>query len=140
MTVVCARTGLVAIHSFAHVPADAHFSTEWRPQSWCSTAVLTWTARGNPPARDLAAVQIALAWLLAKPVVTAPIVGATTTRHLEDAIAAVDVTLTTTSSPPSKPPTAPIRSSATPDRGPDAGHGSRLIVHGGYTVCSPVGR
>jgi aryl-alcohol dehydrogenase-like predicted oxidoreductase len=42
---------------------------------------------GLPPA------QIALAWLLAKPAVTAPIVGATKLSHLEDAIAAVDVTL-----------------------------------------------
>jgi 1-deoxyxylulose-5-phosphate synthase len=42
---------------------------------------------GLPPA------QIALAWLLAKPAVTAPIVGATKLPHLEDAIAAVDVTL-----------------------------------------------
>ncbi|SRR6266496_3434949 len=43
--------------------------------------------RGLPPAR------IALAWLLGKPAVTAPIVGATKPRHLEDAIAAVEVTL-----------------------------------------------
>jgi aryl-alcohol dehydrogenase-like predicted oxidoreductase len=43
--------------------------------------------RGLPPA------QIALAWLLGKPAVTAPVVGATKLRHLEDAIAAVDVTL-----------------------------------------------
>ena len=43
--------------------------------------------RGLPPAR------IALAWLLGKPAVTAPIVGATKLRHLEDAIAATDVTL-----------------------------------------------
>ena len=43
--------------------------------------------RGLPPA------QIALAWLLGKPAVTAPIVGATKLRHLEDAIAATDVTL-----------------------------------------------
>jgi len=34
-----------------------------------------------------------LAWLLSKPVVTAPIVGATKLSHLEDAIAAVDVKL-----------------------------------------------
>ncbi len=39
-------------------------------------------ARGVPQA------QIALAWLLSKPVVTAPIVGATKLNHLEDAIAA----------------------------------------------------
>ena len=43
--------------------------------------------RGLPPA------QIALAWLLGKPAVAAPIVGATKLGHLEDAIAAVDVTL-----------------------------------------------
>jgi aryl-alcohol dehydrogenase-like predicted oxidoreductase len=45
-------------------------------------------ARGVPQA------QVALAWLLSKPVVTAPIVGATTLRHLEDAVAAVDLVLT----------------------------------------------
>ena len=44
--------------------------------------------RGLPPA------QIALAWLLAKPGVTAPIVGATKLRHMDDAIASVDVELT----------------------------------------------
>jgi 1-deoxyxylulose-5-phosphate synthase len=43
--------------------------------------------RGLPPA------QVALGWLLHKPEVTAPIVGATKTRHLEDALAAVDVSL-----------------------------------------------
>jgi aryl-alcohol dehydrogenase-like predicted oxidoreductase len=43
--------------------------------------------------RDLPPAQIALAWLLHKPGVTAPIVGATKPRHLDDALAAVDVTL-----------------------------------------------
>jgi aryl-alcohol dehydrogenase-like predicted oxidoreductase len=37
--------------------------------------------------------QVALAWLLAQPVVTAPIVGATKVSHLEDAVAAVDLRL-----------------------------------------------
>ncbi|HET6817564.1 MAG TPA: aldo/keto reductase [Mycobacteriales bacterium] len=37
--------------------------------------------------------QVALAWLLAQPGVTAPIVGATKQRHLDDAVAALDVTL-----------------------------------------------
>ncbi|MCW2776660.1 MAG: alcohol dehydrogenase [Frankiales bacterium] len=37
--------------------------------------------------------QVALAWMLGKPVVTAPIVGATKMSHLEDAVAAVDLTL-----------------------------------------------
>jgi 1-deoxyxylulose-5-phosphate synthase len=44
--------------------------------------------RGLPPAR------IALAWLLDRPGVVAPIVGATRLGHLEDAVAAIDVTLT----------------------------------------------
>jgi aryl-alcohol dehydrogenase-like predicted oxidoreductase len=45
--------------------------------------------RGEPAAR------IALAWLLAKPAVTAPIVGATKLKHLDDAIAAADIELST---------------------------------------------
>src|SRR5215475_13366062 len=44
-------------------------------------------------ARGVARAQIALAWLLAKPVITAPIVGATKLHHLDDAIAAVEVKL-----------------------------------------------
>jgi len=44
-------------------------------------------------ARDLPPAQIALAWLLQHPVVAAPIVGATKLSHLEDAIAAVEITL-----------------------------------------------
>ena len=43
--------------------------------------------------RGLPRAQIALAWLLAKPGVTAPIIGATKTAHLDDAIAALSVTL-----------------------------------------------
>jgi aryl-alcohol dehydrogenase (NADP+) len=39
-------------------------------------------------------MQIALAWLLTRPGVTAPIVGATKMEHLEEAVAAVSVTLT----------------------------------------------
>lgn len=44
-------------------------------------------------ALDATPAQVALAWLLAKPVVTAPIVGATKLSHLEDAVAALDVEL-----------------------------------------------
>jgi aryl-alcohol dehydrogenase-like predicted oxidoreductase len=43
--------------------------------------------RGVPPA------QVALAWLLHKPGVTAPIVGATKLEHLEDALAAAELAL-----------------------------------------------
>jgi 1-deoxyxylulose-5-phosphate synthase len=44
-------------------------------------------------ARGIPRAQVALAWLLAKPVITAPIVGATKLRHLEDALASIDVKL-----------------------------------------------
>jgi aryl-alcohol dehydrogenase-like predicted oxidoreductase len=44
-------------------------------------------------ARGLSRAQIALAWVLKNPVVTAPIVGATKIKHLDDAIGAIDVTL-----------------------------------------------
>jgi aryl-alcohol dehydrogenase-like predicted oxidoreductase len=44
-------------------------------------------------ARGVSRAQIALAWLLAKPVITAPIVGATKLHHLDDALASLDVKL-----------------------------------------------
>jgi aryl-alcohol dehydrogenase-like predicted oxidoreductase len=43
--------------------------------------------------RGIPRAQVALAWLLAKPVITAPIVGATKLQHLDDALAAIDVKL-----------------------------------------------
>lgn len=45
-------------------------------------------------ARGVPLAQVALAWLLGKPGVTAPIVGATKPHHLEDAVAALDLKLT----------------------------------------------
>ena len=45
-------------------------------------------------ARGLPMAQVALAWMLSKPVITAPIVGATRPHHLEDAVAALSVQLT----------------------------------------------
>ncbi len=44
-------------------------------------------------ARGVPRAQIALAWMLNKSVVTSPIIGATKMSHLEDAAAALDVTL-----------------------------------------------
>jgi 1-deoxyxylulose-5-phosphate synthase len=44
-------------------------------------------------ARGVPTAQIALAWLLHKPAVTAPIVGATKVAHLEDALAAEQLSL-----------------------------------------------
>jgi len=45
-------------------------------------------ARGAPSA------QVALAWVLQKPVVTAPIIGASKLQHLDDAVAALTLNLT----------------------------------------------
>ena len=45
-------------------------------------------------ARGIPMAQIALAWVLSKPVVSSPIVGATKPHHLQDAVAALEVTLT----------------------------------------------
>jgi 1-deoxyxylulose-5-phosphate synthase len=50
-------------------------------------------AAGVAAARGVATAQIALAWLLHKPGVTAPIVGATKVEHLDDAIAAERLSL-----------------------------------------------
>jgi aryl-alcohol dehydrogenase-like predicted oxidoreductase len=44
-------------------------------------------------ARGVPRAQVALAWVLSKPVVSAPIVGVTKDRHLDDAVAAVDLQL-----------------------------------------------
>ncbi|MFT5173999.1 MAG: aryl-alcohol dehydrogenase-like predicted oxidoreductase [Gammaproteobacteria bacterium] len=44
--------------------------------------------------REVSRAQIALAWMLSKPVVTAPVVGATRMLHLDEAIAALDLQLT----------------------------------------------
>lgn len=43
--------------------------------------------------RGLPRAQIALAWVLSKSVITAPIVGATKMQHLDDAAAALSVRL-----------------------------------------------
>jgi aryl-alcohol dehydrogenase-like predicted oxidoreductase len=45
-------------------------------------------------ARGIPYAQVALAWLLQKDGITAPIVGASALSHLEDALGALDVTLT----------------------------------------------
>jgi aryl-alcohol dehydrogenase-like predicted oxidoreductase len=60
-----------------------------QPSDWAVVEAVKQVAakRGEPPAR------IALAWLLSKPGVTAPIVGATKLAHLDDAVAAVDIEL-----------------------------------------------
>jgi aryl-alcohol dehydrogenase-like predicted oxidoreductase len=45
-------------------------------------------------ARGIPMAQVALAWMLAKPFVHAPIIGATKPHHLDDAVAATTIRLT----------------------------------------------
>jgi aryl-alcohol dehydrogenase-like predicted oxidoreductase len=44
--------------------------------------------------RGVPMAQVAMAWILSKPVVTAPIIGATKPHHLDDAVAALSIQLT----------------------------------------------
>jgi aryl-alcohol dehydrogenase (NADP+) len=44
--------------------------------------------------RGVSRAQVALAWVMANPTVTSPIVGVTRPQHLADAVAAVDLELT----------------------------------------------
>jgi 1-deoxyxylulose-5-phosphate synthase len=50
--------------------------------------------RAVAAARGVAPAEVALAWLLSRPGVTAPIIGATRLEHLETAVKALDLTLT----------------------------------------------
>jgi aryl-alcohol dehydrogenase-like predicted oxidoreductase len=52
------------------------------------------TVRAIAIERSLQPAQIALAWLLGKPGVSAPIIGATKPRHLDEAVPALEVALT----------------------------------------------
>src|SRR5690606_2787472 len=45
-------------------------------------------------ARGVPRAQVALAWVLQQPVITAPIIGASKPHHLDDAVAALEITLT----------------------------------------------
>jgi len=44
-------------------------------------------------ARGVKPIQIALAWVVAQPGITSPIIGASRLEHLDDAVAALDITL-----------------------------------------------
>lgn len=45
-------------------------------------------------ARGVPNMQIALAWVLKNPVITSPIIGTSKSHHLDDALAALKITLT----------------------------------------------
>jgi 1-deoxyxylulose-5-phosphate synthase len=60
------------------------------PSDWDVVDALT----GVAEARGVEPAQVALAWLLSRPGVTAPIIGATRLAHLDTAVGALDVKLT----------------------------------------------
>jgi aryl-alcohol dehydrogenase-like predicted oxidoreductase len=62
-------------------------------------------------ARGIPMAQVALAWVLRNPAVTAPIVGPTKPHHLADAVAALDVQLTDDEARALEEPYGPLRRS-----------------------------
>ena len=50
-------------------------------------------SRCGKPSAGGSMAQESLAWMLSKPGITAPIVGSTSERHIEEAVSALDVTL-----------------------------------------------
>ncbi|MEH1126771.1 aldo/keto reductase [Micromonospora sp. CPCC 206061] len=63
------------------------------PDSHTSDADVVEAVTAVAQRRGVPAAQVALAWLMRQPAVTAPIVGATKLGHIDDAVAAVNVTL-----------------------------------------------
>jgi aryl-alcohol dehydrogenase (NADP+) len=61
----------------------------YQPEDFDIVAQVTAVAQ----ARKVSNAQVALAWVLSRPGITAPIIGATKMAHLEDALAALDLTL-----------------------------------------------
>jgi len=66
----------------------------WKLYDHPSDADVMEATRTVAAARGVEMAEVALAWLLEKPVVTAPIIGATKLSHLETAIRALDLVLT----------------------------------------------
>jgi 1-deoxyxylulose-5-phosphate synthase len=81
------RAGLEGSSTRAKTDDYAHKLYEDSDLAVANRVEETARRRGQSPAR------IALAWLLSRPGLTAPIVGATRMEHLEDAAASVDVSL-----------------------------------------------
>ncbi|WUH89203.1 aldo/keto reductase [Streptomyces sp. NBC_00433] len=78
------RTLRAASDPLADARFDAHAEADFDVVDALAAVA---AAHGVPPAR------IALAWLLAQPGVTAPVVGATKPHHVDDAVASVSVRL-----------------------------------------------
>jgi aryl-alcohol dehydrogenase-like predicted oxidoreductase len=77
----------------ARTANDAFGKTLYRSQQDANRRIVDAVAT-VAGARGVSAAQVALAWVRQQKAVTAPIVGATKTSHLSDAIASVDLVLT----------------------------------------------
>jgi aryl-alcohol dehydrogenase-like predicted oxidoreductase len=77
----------------ARTANDAFGKTLYRSQQDANRRIVDAVAT-VAGARGVSAAQVALAWVRQQRAVTAPIVGATKTSHLSDAIASVDLVLT----------------------------------------------
>lgn len=67
--------------------------------------------------RGVSAAQVALAWVMAQPAITSQIVGVTRPEHLKDAVAAVDLELSTEQLDELSAGYVPHRSPVTPEAG-----------------------
>ncbi|AGC45221.1 aldo/keto reductase family oxidoreductase [Myxococcus stipitatus DSM 14675] len=84
------RTSLEDKSSTPRAKSDAYSSMLYdQPGDW----EVVEATRRVAAARNVPPAQVALAWLLSRPWVTAPIIGATKMEHLEDAVRAVDLKL-----------------------------------------------
>jgi 1-deoxyxylulose-5-phosphate synthase len=72
---------------------DAYARTLYAATEEADTAVID-AVEQLAKARGVPMAQIALAWVLAKPGVSAPIVGASKVHHLDDAVGAIEIRLT----------------------------------------------
>ncbi len=81
------REGLVGDTARSKTDDYAHDLYEDSDLAVANRVVEAAARRGLPPAR------VALAWLLSRPGVTAPIVGASRIHHLDDAVAALEISL-----------------------------------------------
>lgn len=78
-----------------------------RPSTWHVDRPIVDAVQKVAESRGVSMAQVALAWVLSKPVVSAPIVGATKTHHLADAVAALEIKLTETEISSLEEPYAP---------------------------------
>ena len=81
-------------HSTTRAQSNPRTDSAGRPLFLDSDKAIVDAVEQIAAARGVSMAQVALAWVLKNPVVSAPIIGATTSHHLADAVAALDIELT----------------------------------------------